>query len=210
MIPPLVRPALAVLLLPLAAATLRAQDTTRTERPDTIVVERPTVIVPRGSLPAAPIQGNLVSIQPLAVVALEVYQGEYERVLSPTVTLGVGGSLWNHMDVHYRSADLKLRYYPGARALRGFSFGASAGFTSIADDQGAYSNSTGTYEKSKTSGPTVATLLEYGWLLGPARNFHVGLGVGAKVIFAKETNTDGSGDTNLRYPTARVSIGWAF
>lgn len=180
----------------LAAAPLAAQSTT--QAPDTIVVERPTVIVPRGSLPPAPVHHNLVSFQPINAV-LESYQAEYERTLSPTVTAGIGGNLWNPGSSHYRSGDLKLRYYPNARALQGFSFGVSGGYARIASDDS---------NDAIVHGATAGVLFEYNWLLGAEQNFHVGMGLGAKTIFGR--HDDFISDVNWHYPTARISIGWAF
>ena len=179
-----------------AAAPLAAQGTT--QAPDTIRIERPTVVIPAGALPPAPVHHNLVSFQPLNAI-FESYQVEYERTLSPTATVGLGGNLWNHIGSHYRSADLKLRYYPGARALQGFSFGVSAGYSNITvDDSG----------DKLAHGPTAGALFEYNWLLGGKQNFHVGMGLGAKTLFGRKD--DFAGDINWHYPTARLSIGWAF
>jgi hypothetical protein len=160
---------------------------------------------------AAPTQAvagpsNVISLQPLIAV-FEVYAAEYERKVGSAATLGVGGTYWNlgddTDDVTYKSGDLKLRYYPQGTALMGFSFGGSVGFTSVSATTGV----DGTDESA--SGATVGVLLEYQWLMGAKRNVSLALGLGAKALMVDEDEIT-SGDFVARYPTGRVSIGFAF
>jgi hypothetical protein len=150
----------------------------------------------------------VLSIQPLSAV-FGVYSAEFEKALAPTVTLGVGGSFWSHSDdvskTKYTSGDVKLRYYPEATPFRGFSFGGQAGYTSVSDetDYGAGAGS----DKTSASGPTLGVALDYSWLLGQSRAFYVGLGLGAKKIFASNKDI---GNATLAYPTAHISIGYAY
>jgi hypothetical protein len=173
----------AAVLLPLAAASAQQ-------------VAAPTA-------PAAP--HNVISIQPLNAV-FTAYSAEFEHQTGAAVTLGVGGTYVNAGDgideITYKSGDLKLRYYPNGTALMGFSFGGSAGFSSVSgtDVSGA---------KTSVSGPSLGVLLEYQWLLGVQHNFAVALGLGAKAVFVKD-NQFTSDNFVTRYPTARVSVGYAF
>lgn len=148
---------------------------------------------------------NVISIQPLNAV-LTVYSAEYEHQTGAAVTLGIGGTFVNAGDgideVTYKSGDVKLRYYPTGTALMGFSFGGTAGFTSVSGTDFA-----GT--KTSVSGPSLGVLLEYQWLLGVTRNFSVALGVGAKAVFVND-NEFTSDNFITRYPTARISVGYAF
>ena len=160
---------------------------------------------------ASPTPTTVLSIQPLAAM-FDVYAVEGEHTISPNTTLGLGvsyiggGHLWDNL--HYVSTDVKLRFYPEGHPLRGFAFGGQLGYTSITDDHGSYDYTTGAYTKSTTSGPTFGVSLDYNWLLGQSRSFYVGLGLGAKRIFAKD---DSGGDRfNLVYPTGRISVGYAF
>lgn len=149
----------------------------------------------------------VISIQPLSAV-FGVYSAEFERALAPTVTLGIGGSYWSHSDdvskTKYTSGDVKVRYYPEAHPFRGFSFGGQAGYTSVSDetDYGAAGS-----DKTSASGPTLGVALDYSWLLGETKAFYVGLGLGAKKIFASDKDV---GNATLAYPTAHISIGYAF
>ena len=151
--------------------------------------------------PATP--KNVISIQPLSAM-YTVYSGEFERALGQHVTLGVGGTYWGAEDedagqeATYTSGDIKLRYYP-TMALRGFSFGASAGYSSVSETIGTAETSGGA--------PTFGVLLEYQWLLGARSNMAVTLGAGAKKLFIDENDFT---DVFTTYPTARISIGWGF
>jgi hypothetical protein len=157
------------------------------------------------SLTVPPPRTQVVSIQPLNAV-LDILAVEYEHALSETVTLGVGTTVWGsylcNCDLSYFSGDLKLRYYPGAKPLEGFSVGMSVGATTVV--QSANNGVAG----ASATGATVGTLLEYAWLVPPRKNFYVAVGAGAKALFIGQHAF--SRDLTLRYPTARVSIGWAF
>ena len=148
---------------------------------------------------------NVLSFQPLSAM-LTVYSAEYERQTGSAVSVGVGGTYWSlgdgSDDLTYKSGDLKLRYYPQGVALRGFAFGGSVGFTTVTG-----TSDTGTDETA--SGASFGVMLEYQWLMGASRNFALALGVGAKALSVKE-ETFSSGDFTARYPTARISVGYAF
>jgi hypothetical protein len=149
-------------------------------------------------------KSTVISVQPLTAM-FNVYAAEVEHAIAPTWTIGLGESYWNHDDsysLRYLSGDLKVKYYPEATPFRGFSFGGQAGYTSIVEDD-TFSGS----NRTRINGPTLGVALDYNWLLGPPQSFYVGLGLGAKKIFAKG---DGTGHATVSYPTARVSIGIAF
>jgi hypothetical protein len=148
---------------------------------------------------------NVFSIQPLNAM-FTAYSAEYERQTAGAVTVGVGGTYFDIGDafdqVTFKSVDFKLRYYGNGVALSGFSFGGTAGFTSVSG-----TDFNGTEESA--SGPSLGVMLEYQWLMGMQRNFAVALGVGAKAVFVND-NQITSDDFTARYPTARVSVGFAF
>ena len=148
---------------------------------------------------------NVFSFQPLTAV-FTVYSAEYERQTAGALTVGVGGTYWSLGDatdeLTYKSADVKLRYYPNGTALSGFSFGGTVGFTSVSG------TSTSGFDES-AGGPSFGVLLEYQWLMGAKQNFSVALGAGAKALSVKQ-ETFTSGDFTARYPTARISVGYAF
>jgi len=148
---------------------------------------------------------NVISLQPLSAM-LTVYSGEYERSMSKSVTWGLGGTYWDAGDagdeVKYSSGDFKLRYYPMGSALYGFSVGGTVGYSSVKG-----TSSTGVDETA--GGASVGILLEYQWLMGQQKNFALALGAGAKALMVNDDDIS-SADFTAHYPTARVSIGWAF
>ena len=147
---------------------------------------------------------NVISIQPLSAM-LTVYSGEYERGVSKAVSLGVGATFWNAGDtgdeVTYTSGDIKLRYYPQGTALQGFSFGVTGGFSNVSETVGTTEASSGA--------PSFGLLLEYQWLMGSKKNFGMTLGAGAKAVMLNEDDFAGN-EVTARYPTARVSVGYAW
>lgn len=164
------------------------------------------------ALPAP--KAQVISVQPITAM-FTLYSAEYERALSPTVTLGVGGTHWSDgMDegddasagLSYTSGDVKLRYYPGASPFQGFSFGVQGGYTRVAGQ--VTDDETGERVDGSVGGATFGVALDYNWLLGASRSFYVGLGAGAKAALIDVNVLDGKVVAN--YPTARLSIGYAF
>ena len=159
---------------------------------------------------SAPTPKNVLSIQPLSAI-FTVLAAEYERKGGTSWTWGLGvtnvgldddGST---SETTYNSGDLKLRYYPQGVALQGFSFGGSVGFTKVTNKDATTVPPT----DESASGSTFGVLLEYQWLLGANKKFAVALGVGAKVLTIDEADISNA-DFVARYPTARISVGWAF
>jgi hypothetical protein len=60
---------------------------------------------------------------------------------------------------------------------------------------------------SKTS-PSIGVMLEYSWLLGASKSFYIATGLGAKAVFI--SSDDFGENVTARYPTARLSVGFAF
>ena len=158
-----------------------------------------------GAQTSAAGKSAVFSIQPITTM-LTIYTGEVELAMSPSVTLGAGATYWgpdfDDEDFSYLSGDLKVRYYPDARAFQGFSFGGSVGLTRVA------ASSSNTQDNGSATKPSVGVMLDYNWLLGANKSFYVGLGAGAKALFINEDEFNSN--ITLRYPTARLSVGWAF
>jgi hypothetical protein len=150
--------------------------------------------------PQAP-RRQVLSVQP--VLALSgLLSGEYERIVSPSLTVGVGASTWGIGVFSYTSADLKARYYPDGRALTGASVGVSAGYSRVGENLVIGND-------FSVSAPSAGMMFDYGWLLGDDRRLYAGAGFGAKVLFIDDDRF--MDDAFLpRYPTARLSIGYAF
>ena len=131
---------------------------------------------------------NVISANPFGLL-FNLFNMEYERALSPTSALGVGGSTIRLNDDRYLNADVFWRYYPSATPFRGFTLGAKVGVTSVGD---------GTYLGYGAD-------VNYSWLLGPRDHLYVSLGFGLKRLVGNDLDTEGY------VPTIRVvNIGRAF
>jgi hypothetical protein len=144
---------------------------------------------------------NLVSTNPIGLI-FEWYNGEFEHAVRPTASLAVAASHFNFDEFIYTSVDGIVRYYPGARALRGFSFGGTVGYVHFSDDS---DDCPGCVD---TSGDafTIGVRGDYVWILGRDQRFTVAAGLGAKRLF----DTNDSVDEPDALPIARLSIGYAW
>ena len=176
---------------------------------------------------------NVISANPIGLL-INTFNGEFERVISPTSTIGFGGStskyenqtysdageqnsqpIWE--DIQYVNFDVFYRFYPGSNRTRtyrapiGWAFGIKAGVTSV-DGAGV---GDGTY-------------IGYGfdvnrsWVLGPNENFYIGLGFGLKrLVGVPKVDTDWGRESALAgkipwiggdlYSTIRViNVGFIF
>lgn len=147
-----------------------------------------------------PQYNQAISANPFGLL-LELFNAEYERVVTESSTAGIGGSFLSDEDTNYANADVFWRYYPGGKPLEGLTFGAKVGLTKI-DDEGTF------------FGYGFDT--NYSWLLGKNNNFYVGVGFGLKRLVGTpdpEVNDIGQEvDELLEYvPTFRIiNIGFAF
>jgi len=138
---------------------------------------------------------QVISLNPFLIL-FEWFNGEYERKISTSTTLGVGAS---HLtleggDESYSGLNAFLRYYPQGAALTGFSLGGRFGYHSVSDDD----------EEGHAYGLGVD--LGYSWLLGSERNFYIGIGIGATKLFGNDLEGDRVVIPSLRL----VNIGYAF
>lgn len=156
---------------------------------------------------------QVLSVQPLWSPA-GAFMGEFERRVSSKWTLGVGGTYWSKgydfdrggsAEVKYASGDVKLRYYPGGRALQGLSLGGQAGYTRVHGQ--AADSATARSAEGSAGGASMGMAFDYNWLLGASNAFYLGMGVGVKGLFIDKESIKG---VALAYPTARMSVGWAF
>lgn len=139
----------------------------------------------------------LVSVNPVALVALGVFSADFEQVL--TEGTSGGASLFyarpdNRKYIPHFSANTVFRYYPSGRTFDGYAVGVMAGFTAM-DDVGATRNALG-----------IGFNLEYHWLLGEDERLVVSGGVGGQRLMYFSDR----GGAGLAIPMARLSLGWAF
>jgi len=153
---------------------------------------------------------------------------EYERKIGEATTLGISASHFG--DGEYVNAALLARWYPQRAALDGFYLGARAGAYRTKTHTYEYStqpprldpnsptptpqtyptNPTNqTYRERTTVAPGLGLEMGYNWLLGPERNFSVGLGFGV----TRMLRSGNSGDDFIAPAVSNVrlvNIGIAF
>ncbi len=138
---------------------------------------------------------QVISANPFLLL-FEWFNGEYERKVSPTMTLGVGASRFSFDDgdESYTGLNGFVRYYPQGAALSGFSLGGRLGIHSVSDDD----------DEGEAYGMGVD--IGYSWLLGSERNFYIGLGIGATRLFGGDIEGG-----RVVIPSIRlINIGFAF
>ncbi|MEO8577643.1 MAG: DUF3575 domain-containing protein [Gemmatimonadales bacterium] len=139
---------------------------------------------------------NLISANPIGLL-FQWYNAEFEHAVAPTVSLAVAASSYDFDNARYGSVDGIVRYYPAARAVKGFSIGASVGFIDINEDPCEFCSD------DSGSSATVGVRADYVWIIGRDQHFSAQAGVGAKRLFNNDLGTEG-------VPIGRLSIGWAW
>lgn len=150
----------------------------------------------------AGIRRNMISANPIGLL-FEWYNGEFEHVLNSTTSIAIAASSFSEIDtdddLRYGVVDGIIRYYPSARALRGFSIGASVGIVDFSEDDCV---DFGCADNSGTKA-TLGVRGDYVWILGRDQHFAVAAGIGAKRVLGNNDGTEG-------LPIGRLSIGYAW
>jgi hypothetical protein len=143
---------------------------------------------------------NLISANPIGLL-FEWYNGEYERAISNTTSIALAASTFDFWDGNerYTTVDAIGRYYPQARALRGFSVGASLGFVDVSEPDLC----AGFCEDDSGTSATLGVRGDYVWIIGRDQSFAVATGIGAKRVLADNVGTE-------FIPIGRLSIGYAW
>jgi hypothetical protein len=142
---------------------------------------------------------NLISTNPIGMI-FEWFNGEFEHALAPTAGLAIAASHFSFDEFSYTNVDGIIRYYPNARAIRGFAFGGSVGFVRAGVDD------INCIDCEDGSGFTLGVRGDYVWLMGRDQHFAVAAGLGAKRLFYREGGSSGS----TALPIGRLSIGFAW
>ena len=168
---------------------------------------------------------NVISANPFGLL-MDLFNAEYERVISPTTTIGFGGSTmerdhWTNdppiigtdeygypiydeavETFRYVNFDVFWRFYPGSNRTRtytapvGWAFGAKIGITAV--DGGTYFG--------------YGFDLNRSFVLGPDDNFYVGLGFGLKRLLGAPQDEAGESTLGVSLiPTLRIAnVGFIF
>jgi hypothetical protein len=152
------------------------------------------------------IRKGVVTLNPFAVFA-EYFAGDVEFKAAPAVTIGAGGSVssTNNFD-GYGAIEAKVRYYPGEKALQGFSVAGTVGVASAKEEN--YDFTRDVLTRTRVSRPSIGTELSYQWILGPSARFVAVTGLGLKRFLGENKNVDPLSIPIV--PTARINIGIAF
>ena len=119
---------------------------------------------------------------------------DYERKISPSVTLGASGSYMPIGGFDYGRASMHARYYPQGAALTGFYMGAQTGIhrAGTSRDHGVFFG----------AGVDVG----YAWLFGAKRDVGLTIGYGATRLFGGDLDGHSFVIPNVRL----FNIGFAF
>ena len=119
---------------------------------------------------------------------------DYERKISPSVTLGASGSYLPIGNFDYGRASMHARYYPQGAALTGFYMGAQTGVhrAGTSRDHGVFFG----------AGMDVG----YAWLFGAKRDVGLTIGYGATRLFGGDLDGHSFVIPNVRL----LNIGFAF
>ena len=139
---------------------------------------------------------QVLSANPLGLILLPWYNGEYERKVTEGVTLGLSGSRlpWGDGGGFY-SVNTAFRYYPNGTTFKGFYLGPRIGLFWVSQDQDVVG-----IELDRGPHLGLGFELGYAWLVGLERPLSISIGGGATRVLNGEP-----------IPVLRlVNIGWAF
>jgi hypothetical protein len=170
-----------------------------------------------GQQPGAPIYPipyrAFIGVNPLGI-PFDIGALEIEGVMLPGVS--IAGALsysalnddeGDEGDPRFFSGDVKVRYYPGEVALKGFGVGLGLGFTRYSENR--FGPDGTTLQRETLTAPTISVLADYNFLLGARQRFVIGTGIGAKRLLASEEDRERTGAPRA-YPFVRFVLGLAF
>lgn len=139
---------------------------------------------------------QVLSANPLGLILLPWYNGEYERKVTEGVTLGLSGSRlpWGDGGGFY-SVNTAFRYYPNGTTFKGFYLGPRIGLFWVSQGQDIVG-----IEEDRGPHLGLGFELGYAWLLGSDQHLSMSIGGGATRVLNGEP-----------IPVLRlVNVGWAF
>jgi hypothetical protein len=155
---------------------------------------------------------QVISANPLGLL-FGYINGEYERAISSTSTVGVAGAYFSPDNDALATIEAKFRYYPQARPLAGFSIGGSLGYGQVTDEADFDEfivDSRAQQDDAETSSAFIVGIeLNYNWLVGRDRRFFIGTGIGARRLIGSDVENES--DLPVVIPSIRlVNIGFTF
>ena len=139
---------------------------------------------------------QVLSANPLGLILLPWYNGEYERTVTERVTLGLSRSRLPWGDGGgFCSVNTAFRYYPNGTTFKGFYLGPRIGLFWVSQGQDVVG-----IEEDRGPHLGLGFELGYAWLLGSEQHLSMSIGGGATRVLNGEP-----------IPVLRlVNVGWAF
>jgi hypothetical protein len=185
---------MSLLFIPALQAQTRTDETTKTVtrvEGDTTITEAITISQEEDITP----RRRMIVINPLKFFLF--YNITYFQQITPNLALGAGLQSPTIGDLDGFGFNAELRFYPGARTLRGFYIAPNLGYNQIST------------EDLKTEPLSVGLLI--GWQWFPGDEFAIGLGVGVDYYHGTITETDGDLENyHGKVPVLRFDIGYAW
>ena len=125
---------------------------------------------------------QVLSANPLGLILLPWYNGEYERKVTEGVTLGLSGSRlpWGDGGGFY-SVNTGFRYYPNGTTFKGFYLGPRIGLFWVSQGQDVVG-----IEEDRGPHLGLGFELGYAWLLGSEQHLSMSIGGGATRVLNGE------------------------
>ena len=144
---------------------------------------------------------HLLSVNPFGLVLFPWYNGEYERRMKPSLSLGISASQWND---NFVATTLAFRYYPSRKVFQGIYVGPRIGIFGTTPPPSPNLTASSDTPLREVTDIQFGLGFEFGyaWLVGPERNLSISIGSGATRLLG------GEGDA---FPVLRfINLGWAF
>ena len=143
---------------------------------------------------------QVLSTNPLTTILIQWYNGEYERRMNPSLSLGISAS---QLTNNFVATTLAFRYYPSRKVFQGVYVGPRIGLFRTTSSRIEWDAVSGSYH-SEVTAVQLGLGFEFGyaWLIGSEQNLSISIGSGATRLLGGESTA---------FPVLRfINLGWAF
>ena len=144
---------------------------------------------------------HVLSANPFGLVLLPWYNGEYERRMKPSLSLGISASQWTD---NFVATTLAFRYYPSQKVFQGIYVGPRIGIFRTTPPQPPNLPANSDTPLRELTDVQLGLGFEFGyaWLIGSEQNLSISIGSGATRLLGGESTA---------FPVLRfINLGWAF
>ena len=139
---------------------------------------------------------HLLSVNPFGLVLFPWYNGEYERRMKPSLSLGISASQWTD---NFVATTLAFRYYPSRKVFQGIYVGPRIGIFRTTTSDSSWGNRDPPLRHVQLG---MGFEFGYAWLIGSEQNLSISIGSGATRLLGGES---------AAFPVLRfINLGWAF